>query len=359
MPQISAVGNTLVLAGEITAATVPRLQKELSHVLRQKKVSHLDASGIARMDSAGVAFWEELVLKLSKRGPLTIQPSSEEIRGVLDSFRSLDLEDVPRPREPGWLERIGGSVVDFWSSFKDSLYLASDVFYWSIVGIWDRHAARKGSLAHQCIVLGQNALPIVGLLSFIVGFIISLQGAIPLRDLGGGHYLANILAFGMVNELAPLFTAIIVAGRSGSAIASEIATMKVTEELDALRMMALNPVRYVVVPKFHALTLMMPLLVTFSILLGELGGAIIALGYLGISPEVFISRSVSVLGLSDFLITYAKSIVFAWLIVIIGAHYGFRVAGGAEGVGRSTTSSVVASILAVIIADAVFSLLYL
>ena len=135
--------------------------------------------------------------------------------------------------------------------------------------------------------------------------------------------------------------------------------MQVTEELDALRMMALNPIRYVVVPKFHAITVVMPILIVFSIIVGMIGGAIIALGYLGLSPEVFYSRSIDILTLKDVIISFGKSVWFAWVIVIIGSHYGFQVKGGAEGVGRATTQAVVASIFAVIIFDAIFSLLYL
>ncbi|MGB4309767.1 MAG: ABC transporter permease, partial [Candidatus Cloacimonadaceae bacterium] len=145
----------------------------------------------------------------------------------------------------------------------------------------------------------------------------------------------------------------------GSAIASEIATMQVSEEIDALRMMALNPIRYVVVPKFHAITVVMPLLVIFSIIVAELGGIFIGLQMLDLSVTTFITRSINIITLKDIVISMSKSIVFAWLIVIIGAHYGFRVKGGAEGVGKATTASVVASIFAVVITDALFSLFYL
>jgi phospholipid/cholesterol/gamma-HCH transport system permease protein len=135
--------------------------------------------------------------------------------------------------------------------------------------------------------------------------------------------------------------------------------MQVTEEIDALKMMALNPIRYVVVPKFHAITIVMPILVAFSILVGEIGGCIIALGYLDISLETFVSRSIDIISIKDLIISFGKSIWFAWVIVIIGSYYGFQVKGGAEGVGKATTSSVVSSIFAVIVFDAIFSLLYL
>lgn len=237
--------------------------------------------------------------------------------------------------------------------------MASEIFYWSIIALFDRRGQRKGAFYQQGNQLGYEALPIVALLSFIIGFILALQSAVQLRLFGANVFIADLLAVTLVREMSPMITAIIVAGRSGSSIASELATMKVTEELDALKMMALNPIRYVVVPKFHAMTIMMPILVAFSILVGEMGGAIIALGYLDLSGSTFISRTIDVISAKDLFVSFAKSTVFAWLIVIIGAHYGFQVRGGAEGVGKATTASVVVSIFAVIIADAVFSLMYL
>lgn len=135
--------------------------------------------------------------------------------------------------------------------------------------------------------------------------------------------------------------------------------MKVTEELDALKMMALNPLRFVIVPKMHAITLVMPILVAFSILVGLLGGALIAVSYLDIPLDAFINRCIDVIFAKDLIVTYTKSTIFAWVIVIIGSHFGFQVKGGAEGVGRATTISVVTSIFSVIIIDAIFSLLYL
>lgn len=214
-------------------------------------------------------------------------------------------------------------------------------------------------MTQQAFLLGSQALPIVALLSFIIGFILSLQSGVQLKNFGAGIFLADLLSITMVREMGPLITSIIVAGRSGSAIASEIATMQVTEELDALRMMALHPIKFIVVPKFHAITIVMPILVMFSILVSQIGGAIIAVGILDSPMETFITRSINILALKDIIISFSKSIWFAWVIVIVGSFYGFEVKGGAEGVGKATTSAVVTSIFAVIVFDAIFSLLYL
>ncbi len=359
MATIDYSEGRLSLAGCYTSDRVSLIQDRAHRLVRQRKVTELDPSGIERIDSAGVAFVEDLILSCSSRGSLNIFPARPEIQAVMDTFRSIGLPEVPPPERKGFFELLGGGVLDRLASFGRAVALASEICYWSAVGLFDRSRQRPGVVTQQALLLGNNALPIIALLSFIIGFIISLQSGIQLRIYGGDIFLADLLSVTLVREMAPLITAILVAGRSGSAIASEIATMQVSEELDALRMMALSPIRYVVVPKFHAITFVMPILVMFSILFGELGGAVIAFGYLDLSLPTFVSRSLDILTAKDLIITFSKSVVFAWLIVIIGAHYGFQVRGGAEGVGKATTASVVSSIFAVVIADSLFSLLYI
>lgn len=351
--------NTLSLSGSFTSEEVSKIQRKVSHSVEQNQITKLDLSGIEVIDSAGVAFIEEIIVNCSSGKELKIIAAKPDIQAVMDTFKSIHLEEVEAPPQPGFLERTGDSILTRLTGYLNVLMLASEVFYWSLIGIKDHTGQRKGAIAQQCMLLGSNALPIVALLSFIIGFILSLQSAVQLRTYGANVFLADLLAITLVREMSPLITAIIVAGRSGSAIASEIATMQVSEELDALKMMALSPIRYVVVPKFHAITLMMPLLVAFSILVGELGGAVIAFGYLDLNITTFLTRSIDIISLKDLIVTFSKSTVFAWLIVIIGAHQGFQVKGGAEGVGKATTQAVVASIFAVVIADSIFSLIYL
>lgn len=352
--------STLYFDGELSKHSVPALDLDLNKLLKTGKVNTVDIRGITMIDSAGVALLDEIYFRLKpKANILLFSAASSEVQAVIDTFTTIKLEIQVRDREMGFFEKIGDSAIIGFKQFVEVLTLASEIFYFSIVGLLDRKKQRKGSFVQQALQLGFDALPIVGLLSFIIGFIIALQSGVLLRDFGAGVFIADLMAVSIVRELSPLITAIIVAGRSGSAIASEIATMQVTEELDALRMMALNPIRYVVVPKFHAITVVMPILIVLSVMVGMIGGAVIALGYLGLSLEVFYSRSVNILTIKDIIISFGKSVWFAWVIVIIGAHFGFQVKGGAEGVGKATTQAVVASIFAVIIFDAIFSLLYL
>jgi len=353
------VNNTLYLEGSLNAATVPALLEEVNSLLKHQNPNTIDLSGVTVLDSAGVAFLDEINIRLAAKGILLYQGVGDEIQEVMETFSSLKVK-VPAPeRKMGFFEQIGDSIVVAWNNFYNVMLLASEVFYWGLIGIFSRKGQRKGSFTIQCSLLGTQALPILSLLSFIVGFILSLQASVQLANFGANVFIADLMAFSMVREIAPLITAIIVAGRSGSAIASEIATMQVTEEIDALKVMALSPVRYVVVPKFLAITVVMPILVMFSILVSEIGGGIIAIDYLDLSVYTFVQRSINVLTIKDIVTSFGKSIIFAWTIVVIGAYCGFQVKGGAEGVGKATTSSVVASIFAVIIWDAIFSLLYL
>ncbi|HNV62051.1 MAG: MlaE family lipid ABC transporter permease subunit [Candidatus Cloacimonadota bacterium] len=353
------VNNILYLEGSLNAQTVPETFIEVNSLLKHQSPNTIDLSNVNVLDSAGVAFLDELNTRLSAEGILLFQGATPEIQEVIDSFSSLKIK-VPAPeRKMGFFEKIGDSLVLAGQNFYNVMLLASEVFYWAVIGIFSRKGQRKGSFTIQCSLLGSQALPILSLLSFIVGFILSLQASVQLANFGANVFIADLMAFAMVREIAPLITAIIVAGRSGSAIASEIATMQVTEEIDALKTMALSPVRYVVVPKFHAITVVMPILVMFSILVSEIGGGLIAIDYLDLSVYTFVQRSINVLTLKDLVTSFGKSVIFAWTIVIIGAYCGFQVKGGAEGVGKATTSSVVASIFAVIIWDAIFSLLYL
>lgn len=359
MYQITCAQDTLAITGTVILENASRFLKDARHAVRDKKILNLDLSGIAALDSAGVASLEELILFI-KEGTqnLVIIPASPAMQKVMKTFQGSHLSPS-LPPVTGFFESVGNSFVQWLAGMKEALVLCSELAFWSVLGIFDRKGQRKGSFTAQGVLLGYNALPVVALLSFIIGFILSLQSAYQLKIFGGNVFLPDLLAVTLVREMAPLITAIIVAGRSGSAIASEIATMQVSEEIDALRMMAINPLRYVVVPKFHAITVVMPLLVVFSIMVGEVGGFLIGSSMLDLSLATFVSRSIAIIQLKDIVISLFKSTVFAWLIVVIGAYYGFRVQGGAEGVGKATTASVVASIFAVVIADAAFSLLYL
>ncbi|MGC9945919.1 MAG: ABC transporter permease [Bryobacteraceae bacterium] len=211
---------------------------------------------------------------------------------------------------------------------------------------------------HQAMAVGVSALPIVSLITFFVGVIIALQGAYELQRLGAMQLVASLVCISITRELGPLITAIVVIGRSGSAFAAEIATMRVTEELDALETMALDPVAFLVVPKFLAMAVMMPCLAVWSDFMGVLGGCVFGVvgGNFTFGSYVIATRDALVA--HDITTGIVKALVFGLVITAVGCQEGFATGAGAEEVGRSTTSAVVMSILLVILIDLVFTILF-
>ena len=348
--------QSLFFEGELTKHTVPALNNEFSQY-KDKTIVSIDLHMITKIDSAGIAFVDEMLLQLDEE-PSNFLFMNDVVKTAYKTFTSIEIEPTRTKVREDYFTRLGTAFLIFLQSVKDGISLIADISYWSFVGIFNKKGQRKGSVIQQALFIGVDALGIIALLSMILGLILALQSAAQLRQFGANIFVADLMGVSMVTEMGPILTAIILAGRSGSSIASEIATMKVTEEIDALKMMAINPIRYIVVPKFHAITICIPLLVTASTLIGIFGGLIIAVTYLELSATVFINRVFEVLTFRDAIIGLGKSYFFAWVIVIIGSYYGFNVKGGAEGVGKVTTQAVVASIFWVIILDAINSLIF-
>jgi len=216
---------------------------------------------------------------------------------------------------------------------------------------WDR-------AVHQAMSAGVEALPIISLISFFVGTILALQGAYELRRLGALQLVANAVAVIMTRELGPLMTAIVVIGRSGSAFAAEIGTMKVDEELDALETMALDPVPFLVAPKFLAMILMMPCLTTWADFMGVAGGGLFGVTNAGFTWSTYFRATLDALVLRDIVTGLIKSVMFGVVITAVGCQEGFSTGLGSEEVGRSTTSAVVKSIFLVIVVDLIFTAIF-
>lgn len=217
---------------------------------------------------------------------------------------------------------------------------------------------RWGSAMVQMVRMGVDSLPIVGTISFFVGLIIAMQSAHQLEQFGASIYVADLVGVAITRELGPLITAILVAGRCGSAVTAEIGSMRVAEELDALTVMGLNPVGFLVVPRTLALMITLPCLTVIADLLGILGGLALGVATLEIPFVAYYNETVRAVVLADFLTGLFKSLIFGLIIVLIGAWQGFNVSGGAEGVGKATTASVVSSIFMIILADLLFTALF-
>lgn len=217
---------------------------------------------------------------------------------------------------------------------------------------------RWKAAVQQMLQVGVDALPMVSLMAVCTGFILAMQGASELRRFGALHYVIDLVAVGFTRELGPLLTAIAVSGRSGSAFAAEIGTMKVTEELDSLRVMALEPVEFLLAPKYLAALITIPCLTIVSNVFGILAGGLFMFFSTRLTPLLYMHYVLTSIQLQDVITGLIKSVVFATIIAHVGCLEGFRVRGGPDSVGRSTTSAVVKSTFLVIIADAVFTTIF-
>ena len=217
---------------------------------------------------------------------------------------------------------------------------------------------RGSAFLEQLHLVGSTALPIVALISLMIGLILAFQSAYTLEKLGAERYIASLVAVAITRELGPIITAIVVAGRSGSAIAAEIASMEIQEEVDALKVMGFNPISYLVAPRLLAMLVALPLLVALADLIGIVGGLLTAVLVVHQPVQMYVDTARDALELRDFVTGLVKAGVFGVVIVTVSAWCGFRVEGGPEGVGRATTRSVVLGIFLVIVADLVFTGLF-
>lgn len=256
------------------------------------------------------------------------------------------------------LRLVGRNTKSFLKDIHDASQTINDLFYWSFLSVLKGKPVRFRASISEMVKAGYNAVPIVAVISFFIGIILALQSAYQLKRVGALIYVANLVGVSITRELGPIITAIIFSGRSGSAFAAEIGSMKAAEEIDALISMGINPVRFIVVPKLIALMIMLPALTVFSDLIGIIGGFVLSVTLLEIHPVNYLQQTVNALLVKDVMTGLVKAWAFGIVITIVGAYQGFKVSGGAEEVGRRTTSAVVASIFLVIVFDLFFTTLF-
>lgn len=254
--------------------------------------------------------------------------------------------------------QIGGSVTDALAYLGSLATLGSRAAYFTFVAPLQGKPLRLQRAVTQAMQVGVRALPILSLITFFIGLILALQSAYELRKFGAIGFVASAVAISMTRELGPLITAIVVIGRSGSAFAAEIGTMKVTEEIDALETMAIDPIHFLVTPKFLAMIIMVPCLTIWANTMGILGGALFGVTQADFTVARYVQASVDALFLRDIASGLVKSIMFGITITAVGCHEGLATGAGAEQVGRSTTRAVVVSIFMVILVDLVFTALF-
>jgi phospholipid/cholesterol/gamma-HCH transport system permease protein len=317
----------------------------------------LDLAGVAAMDSAGVAALITGWRRARPGAELVVGPLSPGAERALAMFRVGPDAGTP-PLAPSVLEGLGSAGYTARDATRELLQLAADSTAALLGTIVHPSRIRWAALLEQAIDIGSRALGIVALITFLVGLTVAFQSAYQLRQFGAAIYVADLTAVSVVREMAPLMTAILVAGRSGSSIAAEIATMQVSEEIDALRVMGIDPIAFLAVPRLLALVLVVPLLTVLADVVGIFGGFLVGILYLDLTAVAFLDEAIRALRPWDLATGIIKSASFAFGVGLIGLFYGFRVRGGASEVGRTTTASVVAAIFYIIVADCTFSVVF-
>ena len=342
-------------SGALTLSCLGDLPDQLERVTRPDRI---DLSGVDRMDTIGA--W--LVHRLARTGDVPIEGADDNDRDLLAQVAEADRPLKIRPSRSApilrTLAQVGGTVVRAGSTLRGLL----GFFGATIVALFQvaRHPRRFrfNAVIRQFEVVGVEALGIIGLMSFLIGIVIAQQGAIQLRQFGAEVFTINLVGRLTFRELGVLMTAIMVAGRSGSAFAAQIGSMRLAEEVDAMRTIGVAPMEALVVPRMLAAVLVMPLLSVYAAMLALIGGGLFSWLSLDIPPVTFVTRVREVVPLTDYLQTLIKAPVFGLLIGICGCFQGMQVEGNAESVGLRTTAAVVQSIFLVIVLDAFFAVFF-
>ena len=257
-----------------------------------------------------------------------------------------------------FFEHIGLSVIGWIDVVSGLIRLTFETIYWILVGPFKKKPLHIESVFEQMVFMGVNSIVIVFFVTFFTGVVLAMQSAQQLSKMGGTIYVASLVTISICRELGPVLTALVIAGRIGAAITAEIGSMQVNEQLEALETMAISPVRYLVVPKFLSLLIMLPCLTFVGDVAGILGGYVVGVFSLHINSGLYIQTAMKFLTLKDIYTGLSKPIVFAAIITMVGALQGFRTSGGAVGVGKATTVSVVTSFILIIVADCIVTGIY-
>jgi phospholipid/cholesterol/gamma-HCH transport system permease protein len=256
------------------------------------------------------------------------------------------------------IENIGRVILTTLRQVGEVLILLFETLYWIVAGPFKKKLPKREGIFSQMVFAGVGSFIIVFFVAFFTGIVIAMQSAYQLSRFGANIYVAPMVAVGIARELGPVLTALVVAGRVGAAITAEIGTMKVTEQIEALETMALNPIRFLVVPRFLALLVMLPCLTIMADMMGILGGFLVGVFNLRLDPYRYITFSFKYMAWKDVWTGLVKSVVFGITIAMIGCYMGLKTKGGAEGVGKATTLSVVTSFILIILFDCILTGLF-
>ncbi|WP_374943436.1 ABC transporter permease [Sphingomonas sp.] len=349
-------GGTVRFAGDLLLARLGDLPDRLEAV--GGDVRHVDLSDVARIDTVGA--W--IVHRFAARNDASIDGLNDDAKALFDQVVAADHPAAVRPPAPSSFNRvlgeIGGAIVLTGQTLFGLLGFLGATVLAALAVIRHPRRFRFNAVVHEFENVGVSALGIVGLMSFLIGIVIAQQGAVQLRQFGAEAFTINLVGRITLRELGVLMTAIMVAGRSGSAFAAQIGTMKLTEEVDAMRTIGVSPMEALVLPRTIAAVILMPLLGFYASLLSIIGGGVLAWATLDIPPVTYIARIREVVPITDLYIGLVKAPVFGAIIAIAGCFQGMQVESDAEQVGLRTTSAVVQAIFLVIVLDAFFAVFF-
>ncbi len=350
---------TVALEGDLTIKEAPEVYEVFRSLWRDPALDtvRIDFSRVGEIDSAGVALISLASRRFKESGKRCLRVHVTEAHQR--AFELLpERVSEPKPRAPRSFEqRLGVWLGAFTTALMELSEMVVDTAHSAIKALFGKRQARRGSVSQQAVVIGVDALLIVAPLSLLIGLILAFQAVRQLQPFGAELFMADVVGLGMVREFGAMMTGIILAGRSGAAMAAELGTMTIREETDALRTMGIAPVRILVLPRLAAITLVQPALTLMSMAIGIAGSLSIA-SNLGLSGALVFNRMLETLTLSDFWLGLSKSVLFAWVIGFTACFVGLRTQGGGQSVGRSTPRAVVASIFLIIVVDSAVTTLW-
>ncbi|MFP4244281.1 MAG: ABC transporter permease [Ectothiorhodospira sp.] len=353
-------GCILRLAGRLDAYTVADLWPRALEALEDHREApvQVDPGGVTYCDGAGVALILDL-LRRPRTPPVTLMNVPDKVQRLLDPFDPALLSRPPPPRTPpqGALQRLVEIIHGLGQGLHAQVAFIGEATAALAHALLHPHRVRWGDAVRIARRAGADALPIVGLIALLLGVILAFQSAVAMKQFGAEIFVANLVALSLLRELAPLMTAILLAGRSASAFAAEIGTMKVNEELDALTTMGLDPLRFLVVTRILAAVLVTPLLTLFANLVGLVGAALVLLTF-DIPLVTFLNQVSQSVSLTDLVGGLVKAVVFGLLVAGVGCLRGLQTRNGAAAVGEATTRAVVSAIVLIVAVDGLFAVIY-
>lgn len=360
--QIQREGNAIRFCGDLQMRDAAPFWREL-HQQLGKDVGGplvLDLSNVSIADGGIVALLIEFRNDLERRGvKAELAFANERVETIIALYSGHDIAIKRKKRKPeGIVAQIGRATIDLRSETKDLLSFLGDTAHAGISLLRNPRGGHWKEVAPLCERAGANAVPVVLLINFLVGCVMAFQSAKQLKMYGANVYVADLVGISMTRELSPLMTAIIVCGRSGAAFTAEIGSMKVNYEIDALRTLGLSPFGWLVIPRIMALVFVVPLLTLMADCVGIAGGLLVGVVDLELTVRGYAIESLVAIHGSDIATGLLKSVAFSLVIALVACQQGFAVSGGAEGVGRRTTTSVVASLFLLVMTDALLTLIF-